>query len=524
MNELSLEKRYELVCNAITRPETEGKTAASLSSMEKALDEEMLKITRHHSPPDFVHLYFNFRKEFDRFREFARFPELSTKNTVGFGGAFSAGKSTLINALLDKKALLPAETDPTTTVPVYLMQGEEEKVHAINLFGHSMDLSTDDFVVLTHDFEKEYGRPLGHMLKSAHIALPEFAWDNLALLDTPGYSNAEDTASQESTDAKVARSQLNGASFIVWVVSAKAGTIPENDLRFIATLRPETPKLFVVSRADYVPEEDIQAIVDLVRKTLQSRGIAFVDVVPYSSKKKKRYPKEAITTHFDRWNQSPAEVLFARNFKVLFAHFIRYLDERRRDTERSLNRLNRILAISEESDITEDVKELKTRTIDAHKMLVDEKKTLLELSARFFRELKDVGDLVGIKMPEPSEMDLLEGEGIILLDMLLEIKKERGKKDRDMARFFLPLQADAESEEIPYMIHRRARTLQSTLKDTLPDGRIVYMEDLLQRRGKSLQGIFKESIPTKGLPEKLPGLTLRRGPEYRALIQEFNNL
>ncbi|TWI73052.1 hypothetical protein LZ24_01463 [Desulfobotulus alkaliphilus] len=34
MNDLSLEKRYGLVCDAITRPEAEGPMAARLSRME----------------------------------------------------------------------------------------------------------------------------------------------------------------------------------------------------------------------------------------------------------------------------------------------------------------------------------------------------------------------------------------------------------------------------------------------------------------------------------------------------------
>ncbi|TWI73043.1 hypothetical protein LZ24_01454 [Desulfobotulus alkaliphilus] len=37
----------------------------------------MHKVRRYHSPPDFVHYFFEFKKEFERFREFSEFPELA---------------------------------------------------------------------------------------------------------------------------------------------------------------------------------------------------------------------------------------------------------------------------------------------------------------------------------------------------------------------------------------------------------------------------------------------------------------
>ncbi|MEC3939968.1 hypothetical protein VOF76_28165, partial [Leclercia adecarboxylata] len=88
----------------------------------------------------------------------------------------------------------------------------------------------------------------------------------------PGYSKADEEGSAR-TDASVARSQLNSAQFIIWLVPADKGTITEDDIAFLASLDKQIPKLIIISRADKHPEEAVGNIVSLVRETLAQRGI-----------------------------------------------------------------------------------------------------------------------------------------------------------------------------------------------------------------------------------------------------------
>ena len=46
---------------------------------------------------------------------------------VSVAGAFNAGKSTLINALLNEEGLLPAGDVPTTALPTYIQKGETQR-------------------------------------------------------------------------------------------------------------------------------------------------------------------------------------------------------------------------------------------------------------------------------------------------------------------------------------------------------------------------------------------------------------
>ncbi|MBK7300531.1 MAG: hypothetical protein IPI79_09330 [Moraxellaceae bacterium] len=69
-------------------------------------------------------------------------------------------------------------------------------------------------------------------MRSTFLTTPDFAWHNLALLDTPGYSKPESKDWNARTDEQIARAQLNSAQFIVWVVSIDGGTISEDDLNF----------------------------------------------------------------------------------------------------------------------------------------------------------------------------------------------------------------------------------------------------------------------------------------------------
>ncbi|TYT74467.1 dynamin family protein [Desulfobotulus mexicanus] len=490
MNTLTPEQSHSLICRAVSQKGEESPMAATLSKMEKTINEEMHKVSRYHSPPDLVHYFFEFKKEFERFREFSEFPELARKVIVGFGGAFSAGKSSLLNAILGRK-ILPAEVDPTTTVPAFIIKGSEEAISAFNLFGRKISLSAHEFVALTHDYEKEYGTPMGHILKSAHLALPEFSWENLALLDTPGYSNADDESDTESADARTARTQLNTAQFIVWVIRAEAGTIPEKDLKFLASLRPEIPKLFILSQADKRDEQDIRDIMALIRNTLEKRGIGFIDVLPFSARKKKLYPAEAITAVLDQWNTKPREVLFARNFKVLFIHFIRYLDEKKLSAERSLNRLNRVLGLADDEDIRQDIEELQQKTKLEIDQLDGEREILMGLSNTFFRELKKVGDEVGIEMPEPSEMDLLAPDGANILELLRSYMEKKKIRSKGLEKHLLPLMQAADCRNYDIIIRQEGNRLNEILMDTMPADAICHNYTIITRQeGEKLKDLL----------------------------------
>lgn len=390
--DFDIAQRYDLLCRASqSNVEQDGQRlqlAADLNVLDKIINYDLPELARSGSPDHFADILKNLNLELEHFREFCEFPDLAQKVVVGVGGAFSAGKSSLINTLLGKKRLV-VEIDPTTSLPTYLLHGEQEQITALNLFRRRVTLSQDEFASLTHEEKIKYGSQIAGLLRSAFVCDPDFAWKNIALLDTPGYSKPDSEQWSERTDESVARSQLNLSNFIIWVVSATQGTISEDDLKFLATLNADIPKLIVVSRADAKTPEDVAKIVALVKQTTAERGINVLDVIPVSARKKNDHPVQPIIEFLERWNEQKRSLSFAQNFKKQFLEYARFIDSEQRLAHLKLNRLNRILTLAELAEIQNDVQELQLVAQADLVFLKDCIKLFKELENNFFKKINN---------------------------------------------------------------------------------------------------------------------------------------
>ncbi len=475
MSDTQLRERYSLLCRASQRVTVDDhEVEQALHSLTAMVEQEFASLVQRGCPNTVQQAL---GLELVRFRAFCQYPALSTKVIVALGGSFSAGKSTLINALLGERCLV-TEVDPTTSLPTYVIQEQEAASHveAITLFNQVISLSHDEFRTLTHDERRLYGSQISGLLRSVIVSHPGFIWEHLALLDTPGYSKAEDTRSTR-TDAHVARAQLNSAQFIVWLVPADKGTISEEDLVFLSTLERTIPKLVVVSRADKHTDADVVTIVDGVRTTLGKRGIAVVDVLPFSSRQPERYPVTPLLAYFSEWNHTPAEPNFAEHFKRQFMACQRVLDEQRHVTQRQLSKFNRIQALSDDPEILTEITHLKQ---DAQFLLAQTKNVknaLGALQTRFFETLKSIGNRVGVALPEPDAMTLLSMGTVDLLGLLHSVDSlsDRGSGNIDPG-VWLPLMRDVPLRNLPKLLRREVvsypalRTLSAATKKSDKQG------------------------------------------------------
>ena len=458
LNEQEIRDRYALLC-AACESDAQDKNMqleARLQALEGIIERELPTLALKGSPDNFTELQHTLRLEMVRFREFCEYPELPQKIVVGLGGSFSSGKSSLINALIQDRKCLVTEVDPTTSLPTYLIHNdaEETDVRAINLFNRVVPLTHEQFRTLTHEEKLRYGSKVSGLLKSVVVRHPRLPWQNLALLDTPGYSKA-DEAGSERTDAGLARTQLNSAQFIVWLVPADKGTITEEDIAFLASLERDIPKLVVVSRADKHPAEDIARIVELVRETLQKRGIAALDVLPFTSRGKDRFPLEPILSHFNQWDQAKRELGFAEQFKRQFMAYQRFIDERHQQEQRMLGKFNRILALSDDSDVQDDVLSLQRKSKNELSNVESLKQDLMTLQVIFFTKLKQIGDVVGIPLPEPDAISLLDLPAINLSDMLSELAEKQNIDITEIdAAIWQPLMRDIPLTNLPTLLRR----------------------------------------------------------------------
>lgn len=383
-----------------------------LHDIEKMITKTLPDTLEKNAPSNFPELYFDFKQEYERFKEFILFDRLIGRNVVALGGGFSSGKSSFLNSILDEE-LLPSDITPSTSVPAYLIHDEESIIYGINAFESKITMRPEEVGLIAHGFGKDdedgIEATLGHLLQSLFISSPSQPFQHLALLDTPGYSKAETSNYSKKTDEKIARTQLNSANFILWFVPAESGTITNSDIEFLRSLNPAIPKLVIVNKADKLPPDELDEVVNKIRDVLQLKGIHVLDVLADSAEEPEDYDREKILELLKKWDKAVSQSRFAYNFKVLFTKCNDYYDTELEEAQRLHNRLSHILAdfSSDNADAEDYLQSMDKKSVRTISTLKDLKEQLHILQNDFFAEIKRIADIVSIEMPEPSEIDLI---------------------------------------------------------------------------------------------------------------------
>jgi small GTP-binding protein len=177
-------------------------------------------------------------------------------------GDFKRGKSTLINALLERE-LLPCDVTPETVTINHVTQGSSEGAEAVLKDGGIASLTLaelrSDKLVRVLD---ELPGPVDHL----RVRAPVRWLENLRIIDTPGLSDL-----RKRFDAQV-QAYLPQADAVIYVVSALS-PLSESERQFLrAHLRPQAyPKLiFVVNMIDAMrSQEDEDRLLGSVREKIQ---------------------------------------------------------------------------------------------------------------------------------------------------------------------------------------------------------------------------------------------------------------
>lgn len=443
-NELNeqLVKNFKLLCNVI-RQNKNTELKVDLSKIEKIINEKIPETVKKNAPADYYELYTDFKSEYEKFRDFILYDSLIGKNIVALGGGFSSGKSSFLNAL-NGEAALPEDVDPSTSVPTYIVNGKKYKVLGINIFDTKVEIETREIKKIAHGFGEIYDDDdeivdigedvtLGHVLESIFLSTPKQKYENIAFLDTPGYSKPDDKNHTARTDEQIARGQLNSSNFILWFIQADSGTITEEDIKFIKTLREDIPKLIIINKADKKPKEELESIRDKIKKTLEIKGVRYVDVLAFSKNKPEGYDSDKIRKKINEWNKRVYESSFARNFKVLFVRCKDFYNDKIDEESRELTRLNtsltRLMAEDIDSEILEPLQIMIKTAQKNVNSLKDIHKKVKELQDEFFTEIKIIADVVGIDMPEPTEIDLIKDNAQNPLEVFEEFRKAKGIKN-----------------------------------------------------------------------------------------------
>ena len=192
-------------------------------------------------------------------------------------GAFSAGKSSLINALIEKK-LLCVEIDPASNLATEISFAEEESIkgYKANQFVKNLtaqELKQQEFSDLMPDghIEVQLNQPF-------LASLP-----HLCLADLPGLDSKSDAHMQ------AIHHYLGRSLAYVITVSSEEGTLKDSIKKFLQELAlHKAPVVVVITKSDKKTPDEIEAIKQQISEQVHSLlpENNYLDVVSVSAKKK----------------------------------------------------------------------------------------------------------------------------------------------------------------------------------------------------------------------------------------------
>lgn len=256
---------------------------------------------------DLLGLEKRLQKLSDQIVEYKKIKLLTNKTVVGVGGRFSAGKSAFINSLLNNSGdeiVLPENQNPTTSIPTYILSGEENKIQAYLKDDRILLLKAEASAALTHEFYEKYKIGFSRFIRNLVVYrndFPENFSEKIVLLDTPGYNKSDIDATDALSDEYLSSKQLKAIDRLIWLVDIDNGMIQDKDLQFINKLVTDKPILFIFNKADLKTDEEIKKVLSTSKKIIADNHINAFGITAYSSRDKKEYfKKDIISCFFDQ--------------------------------------------------------------------------------------------------------------------------------------------------------------------------------------------------------------------------------
>lgn len=175
---------------------------------------------------------------------------------IGLFGAFSVGKSTLVNKLLNKNDLLPSHTNETTAVPTIIQYGLENKIALNKVDGNHQIINHEQFLLLTAGQDVEH-------IETVEVMVNDPEWfRNIKLIDTPG----RNTKYSRHIDASDQAINFSDAAF--YVLSWQGLTL--EDVVYVKHILRYQPNIyFIVNKVDSINETE-GITIDQLRQYISS--------------------------------------------------------------------------------------------------------------------------------------------------------------------------------------------------------------------------------------------------------------
>ncbi|MCI6641518.1 MULTISPECIES: dynamin family protein [Campylobacter] len=230
-------------------------------------------------------------------------PELYKKNIIAVGGGFSAGKSAFINSFLYSKIKLDTNIDPTTALPTYVINSNNEAILGYSKNGGVVNLKEIDenfHTKFSHQFLNSFGFNIKEIMPFMVIST-KMKFENICFIDTPGY-NPPNINDKYDEDIKISKEFLEEANVFIWLINSENGTIQNSDLDFLTSLNLDNKKLFIlVNKADLRSNDDLKDIINEVKESLDDYDIKYEGIQTYASQNNQNHTPIVIKKSLDEF-------------------------------------------------------------------------------------------------------------------------------------------------------------------------------------------------------------------------------
>ncbi|WP_300673679.1 dynamin family protein [Desulfoluna sp.] len=300
------------------------------SELVALIEEQFLPLAEADFNPTGAQTYRDLERLCTELEDLIQFPDIDRFYTVAVGGMFSAGKSRFLNSVIGCE-LLPTDTNPTTSIPTYLSQGENDAITALNAFHARIDIDEEALQAICHDFHDRFNVSFSHILRLVHVQRKHIKYPRITFLDTPGYSKSDSLDRAANIDERIARDHLLKADFLVWVIDIQNGTVPLDDILFIQSLDFKSPILFVLNKADKKTDTEIQQALASAKKDLaRVDDINVYGVTAYSAAEEKEYGgQNCLDQFFHDVSEFKAGTPLRHHADMIFSEYIAFYGSER---------------------------------------------------------------------------------------------------------------------------------------------------------------------------------------------------
>lgn len=196
-------------------------------------------------------------------------------------GQFKRGKTTFINAMLEKE-ILPSAPLPLTSVPTIVRYGKTKCIVRFKS-GESKEINIEE----VPEYVTELKNPKNEKrVEEVIVYYPAKLLKQITIVDTPGIG------STHKHNTEVTLSFLPKCDVAVFITSVDP-PITEAELEFLRNIKKHSDKIFfLLNKIDYFSKEEAEQMLEYVKNLIQKEVGKEIKIYPLSAKKALEGKKE----------------------------------------------------------------------------------------------------------------------------------------------------------------------------------------------------------------------------------------